>query len=125
MHPWLGWPGPPLLSRLCSPCRPALPQSPPTESQRVPASPSPKASTQSTKIQASLTQDQEAKSARTGPITMTALPSTALLSPVEPSSVIGPRGTTEASQAMSDLLFVSNGSSNQTWARLHESRPLN
>src|SRR3954464_4322728 len=28
MHPWLGWPGPPLLSRLCSPCRPALPQSP-------------------------------------------------------------------------------------------------
>src|SRR4051795_12184862 len=24
---------------------------------------------------------------------------------------------------MSDLLFVSDGSSNQTWARLHESRP--
>src|SRR3954469_23324270 len=60
----------------------------PTEPQRAPASPSAKASLQSTKIQASLTQDQEAKSPRTGPVTRAALPPAAPLSPVEPSSAL-------------------------------------
>src|SRR4051794_38208430 len=72
----------------------------PTESQRVPASPSPKASIQPTKIQASLTQDQEAKSARTGLAAMAALSPAAPLSPAEPSSALGRSGTTEAGQAV-------------------------